>query len=234
MRPGYAIYRLARAMPVQAACWALVVAAFVAVSVFRGDGRVWAYVTVVLVCTAVVAMVDRSVGFSDAAIWLLVLTGTLHLAGGLLPDLTGDGVLYDTWLVSGVLRYDQVVHMIGSAAATVGSWQLIGSWLDLSRTPVRTQAYVAAIAGLGKGALNEVIEFLIAVRLPAAHVGGYENTGWDLVFDVAGCVAAAVFLVWSRAPRRPARDPRALADPSLQCDSAREGLPATASSGTAS
>lgn len=212
MRPGYAVWQLARAKPVPAAVWATVVASFVVMSALRGDGRVWAYVTVVLVVTAVFALVDRTVGFGDGVIWLLVLTGSLHLAGGLLPDLTGDGVLYDTWLVGGVLRFDQVVHMIGSIAATAASWQLLGTWLDLARTPVRTQATLAALAGLGKGAFNEVVEFLIAVRLPGAHVGGFENTGWDLVFDVAGCVAAAAFLVWSRSPRRPARDPRALTE----------------------
>jgi putative membrane protein len=213
VRPGAAIWRLAQAAPAQAAAWALVVASFVVMSVLRGDGRVWPYLTVVLLCTAAVALVDRSVGFSVTALWLLVLTGSLHLAGGLVP--TGDGVLYDTWLVSGVLRYDQAVHMVGSAAATVASWQLLGTWLDLSRTPARTQAYLAAVAGLGKGALNEVLEFLVAVRLPGQHVGGYENTGWDLVFDVAGCVAAAAFLVWSRSPRRPLRDARALTEESV-------------------
>ncbi|HEU0129822.1 MAG TPA: hypothetical protein VFQ85_02385 [Mycobacteriales bacterium] len=212
MRPGLAIWRLAQAKPVQFATWALVVAAFVVGSLLRGDGRVWPYLTVVLVCTAVGASVDRTIGFSDAALWLLVLTGTLHLCGGLLPNPAGRGVAYEWWLVPGMLRFDQLVHLIGSVSATVVSWQIAGSWLDLRRTPPRVQATIAALAGLGKGALNEVLEFLIAVRLPRQHVGGYENTGWDLVFDVAGCVAAAAFLVWSRSPRRPVRDARALAE----------------------
>lgn len=211
VRPGLAVWRLARAKPVHATVWALVVAAFVTTGAVRGDLRVWPYLTVVLVVTAIVAWADGPVGFSDTALWLLVLTGTLHLCGGLLPDPTAGGVLYETWLVPGMLRFDQLVHAIGSAAATVGSWQLLGTWLDLGRTPARTQAFVAALAGLGKGAVNEVFEFLVAVRLPGAHVGGFENTGWDLVFDVAGVAGAAFFLVWSCAPRRPSpRDARAL------------------------
>lgn len=211
VRPGLAVWRLARAKPVQAATWAGVVSAFVATGALRGDARVWPYLTVVLVCTAFAAIADGPVGFGDGAIWLLVLTGTLHLCGGLVPDPTGDGVLYGTWLVPGALRFDQAVHMVGSVAATVVSWQMLGTWLDLGRTPPRTQAFIAALAGLGKGALNEVFEFLVAVRVPNTFIGGFENTGWDLVFDTAGVVAAAVFLVWSRAPRRPApRDARGL------------------------
>lgn len=212
VRPGVAVARLARAKPWQMGAWVAVVTGFVVTFAVRGDERVWPYLTVCIVMTAVLALVDRSVGFSDVALWLLVLLGAGHLAGGLVPDPGGHGVLYDTWLVPGVLRYDQLVHMLGSAAATVGSWQLLGTWLDLDRAPVRTQATVAALAGLGKGALNEVVEFLVAVRLPGAHVGGFDNTGWDLVFDVAGVVAAAVFLVWSASPRRPAARAVSVAD----------------------
>ena len=212
-RPGLAVWRLAAAKPVHAAVWLAVVASFVLGGVARGDHRVWPYLTVVLVCTAIVAVADGPVGFSDTALWLLVLTGSLHLCGGLLPDPGSNGVLYETWLVPEVLRFDQVVHFIGSVAATVCSWQLLGTWLDLGRTPPRTQAFVAALAGLGKGAFNEVFEFLVAVRLPGAHVGGFENTGWDLVFDTGGVVAAACVLVWSCAARRPSpRDARLVAE----------------------
>lgn len=205
MRPGLAIAGLVRAKPRQAVAWAAVLLAFVGGGAVRGDVRVWPYLTVCLVTTAVFAAVDRTVGFSDAALWLLVGLGAAHLAGGLVPDPRGHGVLYDTWLLTGVLRYDQVVHAYGSFTAAYVSWQVLGTWLDLGRTPASTQAWVAALAGLGKGALNEVVEFLLAARLPGQHVGGYRNTGWDLVFDVVGVVAAGVFLVWSRAARRPAR-----------------------------
>lgn len=200
MRPGLAVWRLARANPLPAAVWAAVVASFVTVGGVRGDARVWPYLTVVLVCTAITALVDRTVGFSPAALWLLVLTGTLHLAGGLAPDPTGPGVLYGAWLLPEVLRFDQLVHTIGSVAATVTAWQLLGAWLGPA-TPVRTHAWLAAIAGLGKGAVNEVVEFLVAIRLPGTFVGGFENTGWDLVFDVVGVTSAAVFLAVSCAPR---------------------------------
>lgn len=54
------------------------------------------------------------------------------------------------------------------------------------------------------------MEFLVAIRVRDTYVGGFENTGWDFTFDAVGVTTAAVFLVASRAPRRPARDGRAL------------------------
>ncbi|MCW2608695.1 MAG: putative rane protein, partial [Frankiales bacterium] len=185
---------LARRHPVHAAAWgtALLLAA---------AAQGWPYVVVCLVLTAVVGAVDRSVGLSDGVLWLLLLTGCLHLAGGLVP--VGPGVLYDAWLLPRVLRFDQAVHAVGSAAGTWASWQLLGTWLDLSRAPARVQGWLAALAGLGKGALNEAFEFLARLQGTGVSFDGV-GTGWDLVFDVAGCAACAVFLVQSRADRRPA------------------------------
>ena len=205
------------ANPVHGVVWAVVVAAFVVTGAVRGDQRVWPYLTVVLVCTGITGIVNKNVGFGPGALWLLVLTGTLHLSGGLIPDPTGPGVLYGTWLLPGLLRFDQLVHTVGSVAATVTAWQLLGTWLGPA-TPARTHAWLAGLAGLGKGAVNEVIEFVAAMRVPT-FVDGFENTGWDLVFDVVGVVAAAVFLAVSHATRRPARrtEPRtAPAAPAVQ------------------
>ena len=203
MRPGRDIARLVALRPGLAVAWFGLLGACLASAVLRDDRRVWAYVVVSLVLTAVVAAVDRYVEFSDVVLRLMVVVGALHLAGGLLPAPDGDGVLYDAWLVRGVLRVDQAVHFAGSAVGAAASWQVLGTWLDLERTAARTQAVLAALAGLGKGAINEVFEFLLALRVPGTFVGGFENTGWDLVFDLAGVTAAALFLVRSGAARRP-------------------------------
>ena len=196
MRPGRRIADLAADQPALALLWALVLASVAAAAVVSGDGRVWAYVTVCLVMTAVVATAHAAARFSRGLLALLLALGVLHLAGGLVPS--AGGVLYDYWLVDGVLRYDQAVHVVGSLAATWASGQLLGAYLDLDRTPPRAQALIACLGGMGKGAINEVVEFVWGGR----YVGGYTNTGWDLVFDLAGCVAMAVYLVQSGAPRR--------------------------------
>ena len=53
---------------------------------------------------------------------------------------------------------------------------------------------VAGSAALGLGALNEVIEFIATLTM-ATNVGGYVNTGWDLVANLVGVVVAMV-AVW--------------------------------------
>lgn len=204
MSPGSDIAALSARAPLHAALWLLVLVGALLRSLVVGDGRIWAYLVVSLALTAVVAAVDRTVGFTDGLLWALLAVGAVHLACGLLPDPDGRGVLYDAWLLPQTLRVDQVVHALGSATGTWASWQLLGTWLDLDRAPARTQGVLAALAGLGKGAVNEALEFLAALRGGAVFVGGFENTGWDLVFDVAGCVACAVLLVVSGAARRPA------------------------------
>ena len=199
MRPGRRIAELAADEPGLALVWGAVLSVLAVLAVVTADTRIWAYLTVCLVLTAVVATAHAAARFSRGLLTMLLVLGCLHLAGGLVPSTSG--VLYDYWLVDGVLRYDQAVHAFGSMAATWASWQLAGAYLDLSRTPARAQALIACLGGMGKGAINEVVEFLWG----GAHVGGYTNTGWDLVFDLAGCVAMAVYLTQSRAARRTSR-----------------------------
>ena len=54
---------------------------------------------------------------------------------------------------------------------------------------------LAATAGMGLGALNEVVEFAATLLVPETNVGGYLNTGWDLVANTTGATTAAV-LIW--------------------------------------
>ena len=49
-------------------------------------------------------------------------------------------------------------------------------------------------AGSGFGALNEVVEFIAVLTIPETNVGGYENTGWDLVANLVGATVAAVLI----------------------------------------
>jgi hypothetical protein len=53
---------------------------------------------------------------------------------------------------------------------------------------------LAATAGMGLGALNEVVEFLATLALPNTNVGGYLNTGWDLVANLVGAAVAATII----------------------------------------
>ncbi|MEA3366186.1 MAG: hypothetical protein U9Q79_11160, partial [Candidatus Hydrogenedentes bacterium] len=65
---------------------------------------------------------------------------------------------------------------------------------------------VVAMAGLGVGGLNEIIEFIATVLVPETGVGGYENTALDLVADSIGAILAVVLLRFGylRSPCHPA------------------------------
>jgi len=41
-----------------------------------------------------------------------------------------------------------------------------------------------------------VVEFIAVLTIPNTNVGGYENTGWDLVANLTGTVVAAVCIRW--------------------------------------
>jgi hypothetical protein len=57
----------------------------------------------------------------------------------------------------------------------------------------RSLVAVTMLAALGLGALNEVVEFVATLAQGESHVGGYTNTGWDLVTNTfAGLLAAVV------------------------------------------
>jgi hypothetical protein len=53
---------------------------------------------------------------------------------------------------------------------------------------------VLAMAGLGLGAVNEIIEFTATVIMTETGVGGYVNTALDLVADMIGSVGAVVYI----------------------------------------
>ena len=49
---------------------------------------------------------------------------------------------------------------------------------------------------MGLGGLNEVIEFAITLTLPETNIGGYINTGWDLVSNLVGVTVACGLIAW--------------------------------------
>ncbi|HEY0937565.1 MAG TPA: hypothetical protein VGD91_27975 [Trebonia sp.] len=63
----------------------------------------------------------------------------------------------------------------------------------------RELAILAVGAALGLGALNEMVEFIATLAHHGAHAGGYWNTGWDLVCNSVGAIAAGLVIGKSRA-----------------------------------
>jgi uncharacterized membrane protein YjdF len=189
-----------------AAAYALLFTAFAAA---RGDRRVVAYLVVIAVLAAGVRAVHRRQRLSPGVLWALSVCGLLHVMGGLLPAVgRGAPVFYETWLVEGVLKYDQLTHFTVSAVVTAACWQVAARWLDPPRAGPGAHAVVAVAMAVALGALNEVFEFLSALRFADAFVGGLQNVGWDLVFNLFGALSAGVWLVLASPQRGRPRTPR--------------------------
>jgi hypothetical protein len=70
--------------------------------------------------------------------------------------------------------------------------------------------FIVFCAGMGLGALNEVVEFVAVLTMPKTNVGGYVNTGWDLVANAVGALVAvvAIRVFWWRSVRAEVSDSR--------------------------
>jgi hypothetical protein len=174
------------------------------------SGEFLLYLAVMAVLLAVVAVVHLRVGLTTATLWGLSLWGLAHMAGGLMPvpsswPIEGEShVLYNLWLVPGLLKYDQLVHAYGFGVVTWVCWQGLRGALarhGVTARPTVGLLTLCVAAGMGFGAANEVVEFLATRVLPETNVGGYENTGWDLVANTVGCLVAAVMIYAGNARR---------------------------------
>jgi hypothetical protein len=147
------------------------------------------YVLTVTGVVAVVALVRRQ-PLPPALGAVGVASVVLHLAGGLVR--VGDGVLYNASAGTEVLRYDHLAHVVGIFTGTWLLWELlVRGTATVTRTPLIA---LALLAGLGLGALNETVEFLATQVHAGGHVGGYTNTGWDLVVNTTAGLAAGLVL----------------------------------------
>lgn len=200
--------RSQRLWPV-AAFTALYLAAATVGAFALGNREFLFYIAVMVLLLGVVWFVHRSIALTTGTLRALTLWGLLHMAGGLaaVPEswpIDGDiRVLYSLWLIPERLKYDQVVHAYGFGVATWVCWQGIRAAIRHrggDAVPTPGLMVLAATAGMGLGALNEVVEFAATLLVPETNVGGYLNTGWDLVANAIGATAAAVF-VWLRGAR---------------------------------
>ena len=105
---------------------------------------------------------------------------------------------------------DFVVHAIGFGTAGIGVWEATRTWLPAAPGHRLGTGLIVCLLGQGVGAFNEVVEFGASHLLAATNVGGYENTGRDLVANLVGTAVAAWLVsrrVGGSAAPRPAPSP---------------------------
>jgi len=171
------------------------------------------YFVVMCILIVAVGLVHLRVRFHPAALWGLSIWGLAHMAGGLMPipsswPILGENhVLYNWWIVPGLLKYDQLVHAFGFGVVTWICWQSLQAAFTKRGIAIRPTLGLLTLcvaAGMGFGAANEVVEFFATLTLPGTNVGGYANTGWDLVANFSGSVlAAGLIVILSRAKESP-------------------------------
>jgi putative membrane protein len=135
--------------------------------------------------------------FPTWLLWLIALWGLLHILGGAV--MTPDGVLFAyriyPFLDHGgdfyILKYDQLVHAYLYGVMALVFIHLIRGTLGAGR-PLAIVALIALMASMGVSAMNEIMEFLIAVTLERNGVGGYENAMLDLIFNFGGALLATL------------------------------------------
>lgn len=172
-----------------------------------GNKEFFFYIIVMLFMVAAVVALYFRAGLNLSTVWLLSIWGLLHMAGGLIPvpanwPIDGENrVLYSWWIIPNRLKYDQVVHAFGFGLLTWVCWQTLRPLVGGEKAkPTFGLLTLCAAASTGFGAFNEVVEFTATRIFAKTNVGGYENTGWDLVANLMGAVTVAIFIRWRWRP----------------------------------
>jgi len=153
----------------------LAIISFGYVFYIRANYEFLLYIAVIIILFIIFLLSNKKVQLSNGVLWGLTAAMLLHMLGGAV--LVGDGVLYGVTLLPlsetyQIFKYDQFVHLFGFTVATVAIFELlqlhlkkpIKSWLALS--------IVIIMAGLGIGAVNEIIEFFASLVTLKSGVGG--------------------------------------------------------------
>lgn len=150
------------------------------------------YLLLMLIMGSLTLIIHRRVQLPLILLWTLSLWGLLHMMGGMWVLRKTDDVLYNFWIISDILRYDQLIHAYGFGLATWACWICLQA-IQPALKPTTGPLSLALFAGLGLGAMNETVEFFATLLISDTNVGDYANVGWDLVFNLfGGLIAIAI------------------------------------------
>lgn len=155
------------------------------------------YVGVIIFFLCLIGISIKKVDYTLGALVGLTVWSALHLAGG--GIMIGDGRLYDVMLIRlsetyPVWRYDQLVHIWGFGASTLVLFSLLASAIKKPVENPIALGVVIVMGGLGMGALNEILEFVVSICVPQSGVGGYMNMSLDLCADLIGAILGLLYI----------------------------------------
>jgi uncharacterized membrane protein YjdF len=188
---------------------------FTAIYTSRRNYEFLIYLGVIVFFLLLILATNRKVAYPNDILWGLTAWAALHMSGG--GIYLGGTKLYEIILVPvseayGIFRFDQFVHIVGFGVATLVMYHLIRPFLGPGPRGWGALSIVVVMAGLGVGALNEIVEFAATVAVPETGVGGYVNTSLDLVADLVGALGALA-LIRIKEARRWAASSTGGADP---------------------
>ena len=166
----------------------------------RGNLEFVIYVGVIVAVFGLLFGTLRTTQFPVYILWLISMWGLMHVLGGSVQ--TVDGVLFaykiypfiDYGGEFYILKYDQVVHAFLYGVMALVFWHVLTRTLGIQK-PIWILVVIALMASMGVSALNEIMEFLIAISVEQNGVGGYANAMLDLIFNFSGA-AVAMMTLW--------------------------------------
>ncbi len=175
---------------------------FGAYGIASGSPSTFGYLFTVVAIGAAIAWLRRDALPSLLAIGLAI-AAIVHLCGGFISvehNVLYNGYLgpYNKALGTHLLQYDHFAHAFASFVVVFAAWFLLAK-PNAAGQRRRDLLILTVGTALGIGGLNEMIEFLATIAHHGAHVGGYLNTGWDLICNFIGASAAGLILARSRA-----------------------------------
>jgi len=155
------------------------------------------YTGTIIFFIGVIAATYFRVPYTDASLFGLTIWAVLHMAGGTVY-LNGTK-LYRLMLLPlsenyPILRFDQAVHIWGFGVATITMYCLLRPLLKDNLNRFVALSIVLVMAGLGLGAFNEIMEFIITQIVAETGVGGYLNTSLDLVSNLIGAILGMFYI----------------------------------------
>lgn len=156
------------------------------------------YIVVMIILISLLILLNKKYNFSIFVLLGASGWGLIHMAGGSIK-INGE-VLYalkliPIWVTDNfyVFKFDQFAHFYCFFFSSLILFYILKPYLEKKISRLAISAIIL-FAGMGVGALNEMIEFTAVLFISKTGVGDYFNNMWDLMFNALGAILAVVWL----------------------------------------